>query len=104
MDGKQMSARILRATLVLVFVFGFTLPGVAQTYPDRVVRIVNPFPPGGSVDVMARLLAQKLTEELGQQFIVETRAGAGGNTGAESVAKSEPDGHTLLFTAPGPLV
>ena len=68
------------------------------------VRIVNPFPPGGSVDVMARLLAQKLTDELGQQFILENRAGAGGNTGAESVAKSEPDGYTLLFTAPGPLV
>jgi tripartite-type tricarboxylate transporter receptor subunit TctC len=69
-----------------------------------VVRIVNPFPPGGSVDVMARLLAQKLTQELGAQFIVEARTGAGGNTGAESVAKSEPDGYTLLFTAPGPLV
>src|SRR4029077_5225501 len=82
MDGAQMPTRILRATLALVFLFGLTLPGIAQTYPDRVVRIVNPFPPGGSVDVMARLLAQKLTEELGQQFIVETRAGAGGNTGA----------------------
>jgi tripartite-type tricarboxylate transporter receptor subunit TctC len=104
MEGDQMSSRILRTALALVFVFAFALPGLAQTYPDRVVRIVNPFPPGGSVDVMARLLAQKLTEDLGQQFIVETRAGAGGNTGAESVAKSEPDGYTLLFTAPGPLV
>ena len=68
------------------------------------VRIVNPFPPGGSVDTMARILAQKLTENLGHQFIVDNRAGAGGNVGAEFVAKSEPDGHTLLFTAPGPLV
>ena len=76
----------------------------AQTYPQRVVRIVNPFPPGGSVDTMARILAQKLTENLGGQFIVDNRAGAGGNVGAEAVAKSEPDGHTLLFTAPGPLV
>lgn len=76
----------------------------AQTYPDRVIRIVNPFPPGGSVDVMARILAQKLGDNFGQQVIVENRAGAGGNTGAESVAKSEPDGYTLLFTAPGPLV
>jgi tripartite-type tricarboxylate transporter receptor subunit TctC len=79
-------------------------PAMAESYPDRVVRIVNPFPPGGSVDVMARLLAQKLSENTGQQFIVETRAGAGGNVGAESVAKSDPDGYTLLFTAPGPLV
>ena len=77
---------------------------LAQAYPERVVRIVNPFPPGGSVDVMARLLAQKLSENMNQQVIVENRAGAGGNTGAESVARSEPDGYTLLFTAPGPLV
>jgi len=52
---------------------------------------------------MARILAQKLTENLGQQFIVENRSGAGGNTGAESIAKADPDGYTLLFTAPGPL-
>jgi tripartite-type tricarboxylate transporter receptor subunit TctC len=71
---------------------------------DHIVRLVNPFPPGGSVDVLARILAQKLSENLGQQVIVENRAGGGGNTGAEMVAKSEPDGHTLLFTAPGPLV
>jgi tripartite-type tricarboxylate transporter receptor subunit TctC len=81
-----------------------TVAAGAQNYPQRVVRIVNPFPPGGSVDTMARMLAQKLTDNLGQQFIVENRAGAGGNTGAEMVAKSEPDGYTLLFTAPGPLV
>ena len=88
----------------LVALLALAHPGLAETYPDHAVRIVNPFPPGGSVDVMARMLAQKLSEELGQQFIVETRAGAGGNTGSESVAKSEPDGYTLLFTAPGPLV
>lgn len=74
----------------------------AETYPDRVVKIINPFPPGGSVDVTARLLAQKLSEG-GHQFIVETRSGAGGNVGAASVATSDPDGYTLLFTAPGPL-
>ncbi|MCC6777120.1 MAG: tripartite tricarboxylate transporter substrate binding protein [Hyphomicrobiales bacterium] len=75
----------------------------AQTFPDRVIRLVNPFPPGGSVDITARLLAQKLSDNLGHQVIVENRTGAGGNTGAESVAKSDPDGYTLLFTAPGPL-
>jgi tripartite-type tricarboxylate transporter receptor subunit TctC len=78
-------------------------PSGAQTYPDRVVRIINPYPPGGSVDIMARLLVQKLSDDLGQQFIVENRSGAGGNTGSDSVAKAEPDGYTLLFTAPGPL-
>src|SRR6266516_5290859 len=75
----------------------------AEHYPDRVVRIINPYPPGGAVDVMARILAQKLTEALGQQVIVENRSGGGGNTGSDFVAKAEPDGYTLLFTAPGPL-
>jgi tripartite-type tricarboxylate transporter receptor subunit TctC len=90
-------------TIIFLAVLALTAPGVAQNYPDRVVRIVNPYPPGGSVDVMARLLAQKLGENLGQQFIVENRSGGGGNTGSDSVAKAEPDGYTLLFTAPGPL-
>ena len=76
----------------------------AQNYPDRVVRIINPYPPGGSVDITARILAQKLSDNTGQQFIVENRTGAGGNTGADSVAKSPPDGYTLLHTAPPPLV
>jgi tripartite-type tricarboxylate transporter receptor subunit TctC len=77
---------------------------MAQNYPEQVVRIVNPFPPGGSVDVTGRILAQKLSENLGHQFILENRAGAGGNIGAESVAKSTPDGYTLLYSTPGPLV
>ena len=92
-----------RVTIIFLAVLALTAPGAAQNYPDRVVRIVNPYPPGGSVDVMARLLAQKLGENLGQQFIVENRSGGGGNTGSDSVAKAEPDGYTLLFTAPGPL-
>ena len=92
-----------RVTIIFLAVLAPTPPGAAQNYPDRVVRIVNPYPPGGSVDVMARLLAQKLGENLGQQFIVENRSGGGGNTGSDSVAKAEPDGYTLLFTAPGPL-
>ena len=92
-----------RVTIIFLAVLAPTAPGAAQNYPDRVVRIVNPYPPGGSVDVMARLLAQKLSDSLGQQFIVENRSGGGGNTGSDSVAKAEPDGYTLLFTAPGPL-
>jgi tripartite-type tricarboxylate transporter receptor subunit TctC len=99
-----MARMIPRLTIALAALLAGAAPAAAQSYPERVVRIINPFPPGGSVDVMARILAQKLSESTGQQFIVENRAGAGGNTGAESVAKSEPDGYTLLFTAPGPLV
>ena len=94
----------IRSTfLVIASLLALALPAAAQNYPDRVVKIVNPFVPGGSVDVTARLLAQKLAEQTGHSFIVENRAGAGGNTGSEAVAKSDPDGYTLLFTAPGPL-
>jgi tripartite-type tricarboxylate transporter receptor subunit TctC len=76
---------------------------MAQTYPSRPVKIVVPFPAGGSNDIVARVLAQKLTERNGQSFYVENRGGAGGNIGAEAVASSEPDGYTLLLTAPPPL-
>jgi len=93
-----------QASIAALAILALCAPAIAQNYPERVVRIVNPFPPGGSVDITSRMLAQKLSENTGQQFIVENRTGAGGNTGAEGVAKSEPDGYTLLFTAPGPIV
>jgi tripartite-type tricarboxylate transporter receptor subunit TctC len=99
-----MRTLIRNAGAAILLALATTATAVAQDYPDRVVKIVNPFPPGGSVDVMARILAQRLSDNLGKQFIVENRAGAGGNTGADMVAKSDPDGYTLLFTAPGPLV
>jgi tripartite-type tricarboxylate transporter receptor subunit TctC len=77
--------------------------GSAQSFPDRPVHIVVPFPAGGSNDVVARFLAQKLSEICGQSVIIDNRAGAGGNVGAEFVARSAPDGYTLLLTPPGPL-
>ena len=98
-----MSRALSQFTVLVLALFALAAPATAESYPDRVVRIVNPYPPGGSVDVMARILAQKLTDNLGQQFIVENRSGGGGNTGSDFVAKAEPDGYTLLFTAPGPL-
>ncbi len=70
----------------------------AQTYPDRPVRIICGFPPGGISDTYARLMAQWLSQQLGQQFIVENRPGAGATLAAEAVAKSVPDGYTLLQT------
>jgi len=99
-----MSHLLRRFPIVIAMLLALSAPVAAQHYPERVVHIINPFPAGGSVDITARLLAQKLSDTLGQQFIVENRGGAGGNMGADAVAKSEPDGYTLLFTAPGPLV
>ena len=75
----------------------------AQDYPSRPVKIIVPFPAGGSNDIIARIVAQKLTERNGQNFLVDNRGGAGGNIGAEAVASAEPDGYTLLLTAPPPL-
>ncbi len=77
---------------------------MAENYPSRPVKIVVPFPAGGSNDIVARVVAQKLSERNnGQTFFVENRGGAGGNIGAEAVAGSDPDGYTLLLTAPPPL-
>src|SRR5438034_11448336 len=76
----------------------------AETYPNRPVRIVVPFVPGGSMDLIGRVLGRQLSEKFGQQFVVENKAGAGGNVGAEYVAKAKPDGYTLLVWGDGLLI
>src|SRR5262245_42538921 len=71
----------------------------AQTFPSRPVRIIVPFPPGGQIDIIARLIGQWLSERLGQQFIIDNRPGAGGNLGTEAALRAPADGHTLLFAS-----
>ena len=90
----------LLKTLPLLF-GALVFPGAvcAQIYPAKAVRIVVPFPPGAGVDIVTRLFTRRLTEMLGQQFIVDNRGGAAGNIGAEAAARAAPDGYTLL-TAP----
>ena len=73
----------------------------AQTWPGKPIRLVTPYPPGGTTDILSRLFAQRM--ELGQPIIIEARPGAGGNVGTEQVARSAPDGYTLLMGASGPL-
>jgi tripartite-type tricarboxylate transporter receptor subunit TctC len=104
MGGKIMRARAIRTSLLAV-ITALMLPAAApaQNWPTRPVTVVVPFPAGGNVDVLARAVAAELSEKLGQQFIVDNRAGAGGNIGGAAVAKAAPDGYTILFGTPGPL-
>jgi tripartite-type tricarboxylate transporter receptor subunit TctC len=89
------------ASLFVLLSAATTAQTATDSYPAKVVRIVVPFAAGGSTDVVARILAEKLGSELKQSFIVENRAGSGGNIGADVVAKSQPDGYTLLMGTTG---
>src|SRR5205823_13149251 len=80
----------------------FSVPAFAQqVYPIRPVKIVAPFAPGGLADVLARAVGERLQRSLGQPFVVENRPGAGGNVGADAVARAAPDGYTLLMSSAG---
>ena len=85
---------LLGSLLVALAIAATVAP--ASAYPDRPVRVVVPFPPGGGTDVVGRVLAEKLGDLLGKQFVVENRPGAGAMLGADQVAKAAPDGHTIL--------
>ena len=89
--------QLLRASGALLITPGFA---IAQTFPAKPIKLVVPFPPGGLIDTMARLIGPRLAQELGQAVVIENKPGAGGNLGASEVARSTPDGYTLLMASP----
>jgi tripartite-type tricarboxylate transporter receptor subunit TctC len=90
--------KLSRLVFAALTVCATALPGIVlgQGYPNKAVKYVVPFPPGGTTDTLARIMSPKLSEALGQRVIVDNRAGAGGNIGSDVVAKSAPDGYTIL--------
>ncbi len=88
--------RIIATVLVFAWALGVPAAGWAQVYPARTVRVITPWPTGGLTDVVGRIVFQKISEMTGQQFIIDNRPGAAGTIGADLVAKSKPDGYTLM--------
>ena len=84
--------------MLIACVVGAAMPAGAQDYPTKPIRFIVPYPPGGGTDIIARIVQEKLTQGLGQPVVIENRGGAGGAVGTEVVAKSAPDGYTVLFT------
>ena len=88
-------------TLAFILFIGFSLNAWAQdAWPSRPIRFILPFPPGGGTDILGRLIAERLSANLGQPVVIENRGGAGGNVGAEAAARSAPDGYTIVLVAP----
>src|SRR2546421_3522656 len=104
--GERMDKFCARlAALVLVSATGAAVlaqQDVATNYPSRAVKIIVSAPPGGGLDIVARVITDRLAKRWGQPFVVENRPGAGGNLGAEAVVQAEPDGYTLLAAQPAP--
>src|SRR5215470_7155575 len=95
------SRRIVLAALIAAGVNAG--PAAAQPYPSRVIKMIVPFPPGGPIDTMGRLVAHELSTRLGQEFVVENRPGAGSTLGSKAAASADADGYTLLFGSSGSL-
>src|SRR5438105_5368014 len=100
MTGEIAGGKMLwsaRLGLMLAAIASFAVPALAQSWPVKPVKIVVPFGPGGPADIYARIIGQELSGALGQQFVIENKAGAGGTIGTDNVAKAAPDGYTLLM-------
>ncbi len=98
-----MRKMLQRGALLAWFAGLLVGPALAENWPVRSVTMIVPFPAGGSADILARAVAQELSDKLGKPFVIDNRAGAGGNIGAVAVAKAKPDGYTILFTTPAPI-
>ena len=94
---RRVARNVVGATLALAALGAVVTPALAQGYPNKSIRIVVPFPAGGTTDIVARLLAQRMSESMGQSVVVENRGGAGGSLGADVVAKAPPDGYSILM-------
>ena len=98
---------MFRPTVLALMVIGLAAPtlrpAAAQPYPDKPIKMIVPFPPGGPIDTMGRLVAQNLSAVLGQQVVIDNRPGAGSTIGTKAVATADPDGYTLLFGSSGSL-
>ncbi len=104
MVGLIVRLLVLLVSGTAIWVGGLTLAPAQETYPSHPIRIIVPVPPGATADTLPRIVGEKLSARWGQPVIVENKSGAANNLGADFVAKSEPDGYTLLSTPPGPLV
>jgi tripartite-type tricarboxylate transporter receptor subunit TctC len=94
--GAGVVNKVMRRLLFLIFAFAAASPALAQSYPNRAIRLIVPWPPTGTVDILGRTLGQKLSEQMGQPVTVDNRAGANGMIGSEAAAKAPADGYTIL--------
>jgi tripartite-type tricarboxylate transporter receptor subunit TctC len=101
MIHRSILAGLLACALAAVVIFGTPQPAAAQDYPTRPITLIVPYPAGGGVDVMGRLVGQKLSVALGQQVVIENRGGAGGMIGTRDAARATPDGYTLVMLLTG---
>ena len=94
---------MIKARTALAFVLSTALGAFAQNYPNKPIKLISPYPPGGGTDAAARIIAQALNDQLGQQVVVDTRGGASGLIGTELASKAAPDGYTIVLGNVAPL-